>query len=99
MTRPAELVHAEATRHVVAGTQLLDSALAHRATADFVVILVHPLLEFLAHSLSAAHTFRVPGLPTVKANLSTTSWAVKLLDLIVFSAHVSFATSLRAPAY
>ena len=63
--RPAELVFAEGTRHVVAGTQLLDSALAQRATADFVFNLVHPLLEFLAHSLSAAHIFTVLGLHVI----------------------------------
>ena len=84
---------------MVAAASFLDPTLAKRAEADFVAIFLHPFFKILTQSVIAADVFAVPGLFTTEADLSTTGWAVKLLFLVILSAHMSLAACLRTPTH
>lgn len=96
-TRPAELILADTTRHVITSAGLLDSAMTAGTGADAIFVLVDPSLELFAHSVITTDILAVPNLFAVEADLCTTSWAFELFHLVIRCAHVSLAGSFGAP--
>ena len=96
---PAELVSAEAARHMVAPHVLLYAALAAGAEADSVFVLNEPGTVLLAHSFVTAHIFSMPRLFALEADFSSALRASQLFRVFVRSTHMRLTAGLGAPAH
>lgn len=96
-TGPAELILAEAARHMVAALVLFNLCAAHWAERHVILVFFRPTLKLLFHCIFTRLS-SVPSVTALEADFSLTLITDKLFTVSIWCSHVLLATSLGTPS-